>query len=97
MSEKTLPMADPNVELVFCGCGHAAINHHGIDPDPRNGGCFGAESGHPWSAQPKCPCTLTCTGVMDVNARIPVVSLPYRDELELTRASHPTNSTQEEK
>lgn len=47
----------------LCDCGHLAIHHHGIDTSPRNGGCFGSGSGHPWSAVPKCTCVKTCEAV----------------------------------
>lgn len=43
-----------------CGCGHDAIDHHGVDHHPMNGGCFGAGSGR---VTPKCPCTHTCSTV----------------------------------
>ena len=48
---------------VLCDCGHLAIHHHGVDTSPRNGGCFGSGSGHPWSAVPKCTCVKTCVAV----------------------------------
>lgn len=56
------------VELVMCTCGHPAIEHHGVDTSPHNGGCFADGSGFAWSAQPKCPCTLTAPMVLGASS-----------------------------
>lgn len=51
-------------EYVTCTCGHPAVEHHGQDRSPLNGGCFANGSGFDWSPVPKCRCTKTCADVM---------------------------------
>lgn len=51
-------------EYATCGCGHPAVDHHGQDRSPRNGGCFATGSGFAWSPAPKCTCTKTAADVM---------------------------------
>ena len=63
-SEGSIDQLFHDAEIVVCPCGHIAINHHGVDRDPRNGGCFGAGSGHPWSLRTKCRCVRTCDDVI---------------------------------
>jgi len=58
------PVLMHEVECVVCGCWHVALDHHGIDRDPRSGGCFGSGSGHPWSPVPKCACIRTASDVL---------------------------------
>lgn len=45
-----------------CRCGHYALDHHGVDRDPHQGGCFGA-GGWSGSRISKCVCTLTAGDV----------------------------------
>ena len=42
---------------VTCTCGHAALDHHGIDPAD---GCLGVVS----HRLPQCPCAKTATQVV---------------------------------
>lgn len=62
------PVLVHEVETTVCECAHVALDHHGIDRDPRSGGCFGSGSGHPWSPVPKCACTRTSSDVLEEQA-----------------------------
>lgn len=59
----SIPTLFTDVEYVTCDCEHRAVDHHGVDNDPRSGGCFGSGSGFAWSLRPKCSCRLTCSEV----------------------------------
>lgn len=74
---------DALVVPTVCACGHGDVEHHGVDRDPVNGGCFAEGSG---MVTPKCPCTLTCTDVRNS------VTPAYDGLEEFTRPAEPEAS-----